>query len=115
MTFDDNYEIVGNVDNKHLLEVLEYITSTAGDKIYRHTTDKLYYAENAVVININGKSYYGLTYYPFNEDNTKILHIAHTRPLYEFLDGRFTLITPDPLEAFRKRINGRGADDTKNV
>ena len=56
-------------------------------KDYKHTNGNIYTIIDVVTININSTSYWGFVY--AKESYKKV---AHTRPLYEFLDGRFTLV-----------------------
>lgn len=90
MQQNNRWEIKEKLSHNELVAKLKEIQNIYGDKYYRHTNDQIYFVSIATVINNNGTSHWGVMYHPVNIFTDDIVYaIPHTRPLYEFLDGRF--------------------------
>ena len=87
-----NYEITERLDSVEMALKIDEINSQYAFLEYKHKKGGLYKTQGATVININGTAYWGLIYYKLKEDGTNDYTIPFTRPLFEFLDGRFELI-----------------------
>lgn len=87
------YEITERLSIEALREKLASFSALHGFRYYTHKHQALYWAGGATVINIDGTAYFGMEYHPVNEITGEIYEtIRHTRPLHEFLDGRYKLL-----------------------
>lgn len=82
-------------DRKSLLELeaqLHKLYKKYEGKVYKHRNGEEYIVVDSTIINVNGSSFYGLVYCPF-EGGAIFSRVRHARCLQEFLDGRFVEVT----------------------
>lgn len=87
------YEVPEWFSNEQLSSAITDIMIQHGHSLYAHKNGGTYYTTSGVIINIDGKSHWGIKYHPVEASSNinKVLYeIVHVRPLSEFLDGRFT-------------------------
>lgn len=84
------FEIKERLSDKALQEKLKNFDYQFSNKKFLHKNGGVYRIVSATTINQNGTSYWGLIYRKDVPDSSYT--VFHTRPLYEFLDGRFKQI-----------------------
>ena len=87
---DKQYEIKEHLSEEELNRQSLELSDRYAMSHYRHKNGQLYAVISVTTINIDGKSYWGFIYRQC-DDQGKIdwRTTYHTRPLYEFLDGRY--------------------------
>lgn len=88
------WEIIERLSDEELVLIANSLGRMYIGNVYKHTNGDLYTVKSITTVDINGKSYWGFVY------DKSFRNVNHTRPMYEFLDGRFTLVhdTSKPLK-----------------
>lgn len=86
---ENKWEIKERLSDEELINQKNEIANWYVGKFYRHRNGDVYIVLDVTAINISGKSYWGFVY--TKTLNRSLFTFCHTRPIYEFLDGRFTI------------------------
>lgn len=84
---NNKWEITEHLTDKQLNNQTDELSQKYVGKDYKHKNGEVYTIIDVTIININGTAYWGFDYVKQSYRRAKF-----TRPLYEFLDGRFTLV-----------------------
>lgn len=84
---NNKWEITEHLTYEQLDNQTDELSHKYVGKDYKHKNGEVYTIIDVTVININGTAYWGFVY--VTQDYTRA---NFTRPIHEFLDGRFTLV-----------------------
>lgn len=84
---NNKWEIEERLTDEQLDNQTDELSNQYISKDYKHKNGEVYTIIDITIININRKAYWGFVYVKQSHKSANF-----TRPLYEFLDGRFTLV-----------------------